>query len=244
MATGLFKARKDTANDRSGKGLELLELQVTILKYSAAAGRNLEDLNLEETDKAEQRRSVRSIDFFRGFMRSPEQVGSVIPSSRFMERRITSMAELSEARCVVELGPGTGGTTRAILEAMPPDGRLLTIELDPQFSALLEEIGDPRLISHIGSASDLGAILDQYGLPAPDAVISGIPFSTMPRDVAASIVSAIGEQLAPGGRFLAYQFRAHVARISEPVLGKPSLTEFELFNIPPMRFYLWRRAAT
>jgi len=198
---------------------------------------------LENTDKAEQRRSVKSIDFFRGFMRSPEQVGSVIPSSRFMERRITSMAELSGARCTVELGPGTGGTTRAILEAMPPDGRLLTIELDPQFSESLNEIGDPRLISHFGSATDLGNILAEYGLPAPDAVISGIPFSTMPRDVADTIVGAIGEHLAPGGRFLAYQFRGHVARISEPLLGKPSETEFELFNIPPMRFYLWRRGA-
>jgi phospholipid N-methyltransferase len=198
---------------------------------------------LEDTEKAERRRSVRSIDFFRGFMRSPEQVGSVIPSSRFMERRITDMAELASARCVVELGPGTGGTTRAILEAMPADGRLLTIELDPQFSALLDDIGDPRLVSHIGSAADLGLILQQYGLPAPDAVISGIPFSTMPRAVADTIIEAIGRELAPGGRFLAYQFRGHVARISEPVLGKPSETEFELFNIPPMRFYLWRRQA-
>jgi len=198
---------------------------------------------LDDTDKRDQRRSVRSIDFFRGFMRSPEQVGSVIPSSRFMERRITSMAELAEARCVVELGPGTGGTTRAILEAMPVDGRLLTIELDPQFSALLDDIGDPRLVSHIGSAADLGRILQQYGLPAPDAVISGIPFSTMPRQIADTIVEAIRDELAPGGRFLAYQFRGHVARISEPVLGKPNVTEFELFNIPPMRFYLWRREA-
>lgn len=198
---------------------------------------------MDDTEKAEQRRSVRSIDFFRGFIRSPEQVGSVIPSSRFMERRITSMAELSEAQCVVELGPGTGGTTRAILEAMPPEGRLLTIELDAQFSELLNDIGDPRLICHIGSAADLGDILIEYGLPAPDAVISGIPFSTMPRQVADTIIEEIGEQLAPGGRFLAYQFRGHVARISEPVLGKPSETEFELFNIPPMRFYLWRREA-
>jgi phospholipid N-methyltransferase len=160
-----------------------------------------------------------------------------------MERRITSMAELADARCVVELGPGTGGTTRAILEAMPVDGRLLTIELDPQFSALLDDIGDPRLVSHIGSAADLGQILKQHGLPAPDAVISGIPFSTMPRPVAETIVEAIRDELAPGGRFLAYQFRGHVARISEPVLGKPNATEFELFNIPPMRFYLWRREA-
>jgi len=198
---------------------------------------------LEDTEKQAQRRSVRSIDFFRGFMRSPEQVGSVIPSSRFMERRITNMADLAQAKCVVELGPGTGGTTRAILEAMPADGRLVTIELDPQFSALLEDIGDPRLISHIGSAADLGDILDQYGLPGPDAVISGIPFSTMPREIANTIIEAISNELAPGGRFLAYQFRGHVARISEQFLGEPSETEFEFWNIPPMRFYLWRRAA-
>lgn len=196
---------------------------------------------MEDTEKAERRRSVRSIDFFRGFIRSPEQVGSVIPSSRFMEKRITDMAELSAARCVVELGPGTGGTTRAILEAMPADGRLLTIELDPQFSALLEDIGDPRLVSHIGSAAELGEILEQHGLPAPDAVISGIPFSTMPRSIAETIVEAVGRELAPGGRFLAYQFRGHVADISEPFLGKPAETQFELLNIPPMRFYLWRR---
>lgn len=197
---------------------------------------------MEETKNRTNRRSVRSLDFFRGFIRSPEQVGSIIPSSRFMERRITSMADLAQARCVVELGPGTGGTTRAILEAMPADGRLLAIELDSQFSAILEEIGDPRLVVHIGSAADLGEILRTHGLPAPDAVISGIPFSTMPREIADSIVKAIGEQLAPGGRFLAYQFRGHVARISEAFFGQPADTEFELFNIPPMRFYLWRQS--
>ncbi len=197
---------------------------------------------MEETKNRTNRRSVRSLDFFRGFIRSPEQVGSVIPSSRFMERRITTMTDLDQARCVVELGPGTGGTTRAILEAMPADGRLLAIELDPQFSAILEEIGDPRLVVHIGSAADLGQILRAHGLPAPDAVISGIPFSTMPREIADSIVKAISEQLAPGGRFLAYQFRGHVARISEAFLGQPAETEFELFNIPPMRFYLWRQS--
>ncbi len=195
---------------------------------------------MEDTEKRDGKRSVRSVDFFRGFIRSPEQVGSVIPSSRFMERRITAMSELAEARCVVELGPGTGGTTKAILAAMPADGRLLTIELDPQFSAILEEIGDPRLISHIGSAADLGQILSAHGLPQAYAVISGIPFSTMPRPVAESIIEAVRDNLAPAGRFLAYQFRGHVARISEPLLGKPEQVELELLNVPPMRFYLWR----
>ncbi|TVQ33200.1 MAG: methyltransferase type 12 [Wenzhouxiangella sp.] len=197
-------------------------------------------MNLEDADKNNARRAVRGIDFFRGFLRSPEQVGSIIPSSRFLERRLIDMAGLAEARCVVELGPGTGGTTRAILEAMRPDARLLTIELDPQFSAILEEIGDPRLAPHTGSAADLQAILDQHGLPAPDVVVSGIPFSTMPNEVGTAIIEAIRDSLAPEGKFLAYQFRGHVRRLGEPILGQPEVA-LEVLNVPPMRFYRWRK---
>lgn len=194
---------------------------------------------MENIDKSRLRRSTRSVDFFRGFLRSPEQVGSIIPSSRFLERRIIKSSGLDRARMVVELGPGTGGTTRAILKAMPGTARLLTIELDPQFSSILESIGDPRLIAHTGSATDLPEILGQYHLDAPDVVISGIPFSTMPREAGSAIIQAIRDSLAPNGRFVAYQFRGAVGRLGRPILGDPEV-RLEVLNIPPMRFYTWR----
>lgn len=197
-------------------------------------------MSLEDTEKVNGRRTVRGMDFFRGFLRSPEQVGSIIPSSRFLERRLIEMAELKDVRIVVELGPGTGGTTRALLKAMPANARLLTIELDPAFSAILEEIGDPRLVPHTGSAADLASILAEYGLPEPDLVVSGIPFSTMPRAVGTAILEAVRDNLGPDGRFLAYQFRGHVRRLGEPILGQPEVV-LELLNVPPMRFYRWRR---
>lgn len=195
---------------------------------------------LEQTGRRDARRSVRGLDFFQGFLRSPEQVGSIIPSSRFLERRLVAAAGLAEARHVVELGPGTGGTTRAILAALRPDARLLCIELDATFVDLLREIDDPRLLVHHGSAADLAPILAQHGLPAPDAVISGIPFSTMPRPLATAIIGTIGDCLAPTGRFVAYQFRGHVGRLGSAILGRPE-TQMELLNIPPMRFYCWRK---
>lgn len=197
---------------------------------------------MEGNGKAASRHSTRSIDFFRGFLRSPEQVGSIIPSSRFLERRIINTSGVASAKTVVELGPGTGGTTRAILAAMPEDARLLTIELDPQFSSILESFGDSRLIPHTGSAGDLAEILAQHGLDAPDVVISGIPFSTMPREIALAIIAAIRDNLAPGGRFVAYQFRGAVGRLGAEVMGEPDV-EMEIFNIPPMRFYTWQREA-
>lgn len=194
---------------------------------------------MEETDKATSRRATRGIDFFRGFLRSPEQVGSIIPSSRFLERRIINVSGVESARTVVELGPGTGGTTAAILRAMPAEARLLTIELDPQFSSILESFGDPRLITHTGSAVDLAEILAGHGLGAPDVVISGIPFSTMPREIGLAIIAAIRDNLAPGGRFVAYQFRGAVGRLGKEVIGDPDV-ELEVLNIPPMRFYTWQ----
>lgn len=195
---------------------------------------------MESSGKTSYRRATRSMDFFRGFLRSPEQVGSIIPSSRFLERRIVNLAELDQVRTVVELGPGTGGTTCAMLEAMPADARLLTIELDPRFSGILEGLGDPRLIPHTGSAADLPGILQQHGLASPDVVVSGIPFSTMPREIGNAVLEAVRDSLAPGGRFIAYQFRGHVGRLGRPIFGDPEI-ELELLNVPPMRFYCWRR---
>ena len=55
------------------------------------------------------------IAFFQAFLRKPKEVGSIIPSSRFLMRRVVRQARVDRARLVVELGPGTGGSTRALL---------------------------------------------------------------------------------------------------------------------------------
>lgn len=196
---------------------------------------------LEKTQQRERARSRGNLDFFRGFLKDPKQVGSVIPSSRFMERKIIEYARLADARVVVELGPGTGGTTRALLDAMPPDARLLAIDVDPAFTEIVAAIEDPRLIAHTGSAADLAAILAQHGLEAADVVISGIPFSTMPREIGTAILAGVRDSLSADGAFVAYQFRAEVARLAFPLFGDPDKTEMVTLNIPPMRIWRWKR---
>jgi phospholipid N-methyltransferase len=182
----------------------------------------------------------RRILFFQGFLKRPGMVGSVIPSSRYLERRIVKEANLGAARLVVELGPGVGGTTRAILRAMPQDARLLSIEINPDFIPALRAIGDPRLLVHEGSATDLPAILARHGLGAPDVVLSGIPFSTMKPDLGRAIVRAIQTSLAPGGRFVAYQVRDRVEKLGREVFG-PAAVQLELRNVPPMRVYRFEK---
>lgn len=201
---------------------------------------NEESLN----SQSRSQRKTSPLAFLRGFFRDPQQVGSVIPSSRFLEQRIVEAADLERARLVVELGPGTGGTTRTFLGELGPDARLLTIEMSPHFHGLLNEIDDNRLINHMGSAEDLGEILRQHHLGHPDVVISGIPFSTMPAEVADRVVEAIRDNLSEDGRFIAYQFRGDVAQFTTPVMGPASSSDLELRNIPPMRVYRWHKGPT
>lgn len=180
-----------------------------------------------------------SLDFLRGFLRNPAQVGSVIPSSPQLEQRLVHCARVQEARTVVELGPGTGGTTRALLAAMAPGAVLLGIELDADFfGALQHSIADPRLILEHGSAERLGELVHAHGLVAPDVIVSGIPFSTMPAQVSRRIAECIARVLRPGGRFVAYQVRAHVADFVSPHLGRPE-KQWEMMNVPPMRVFTW-----
>jgi phosphatidylethanolamine/phosphatidyl-N-methylethanolamine N-methyltransferase len=176
--------------------------------------------------------------FFMAFIENPRQVGSVIPSSRRLLRRLVAAADVASAGTIVELGTGNGASTAAILQAAPAGAKVLAVEVNPRLHALIRDIDDPRLIAHLGDARFLKEILLEHGIGTPDAVISGIPFSTMRMAAASRLAGDIAEVLAPGGRFVAYQVSPRVATLVRPLLGEGRM-EMEAFNIPPMRVYRW-----
>jgi len=180
--------------------------------------------------------------FLRGFLRQPSLIGSVIPSSRFLERRVVEAAGITHSRTVVELGPGTGGTTRAILRALPRQAHLLAIEINPDFVNYLKTHPDPRLNVYLGSAEHIRGALATLDHTRPDAVVSGIPFSTMPAEVGRKILREIWDCLVPGGRFVAYQLMHRVAFLEPLLLGDPHV-QLEPLNVPPLRVYSWRKPA-
>lgn len=178
--------------------------------------------------------------FFQAFIRSPRVVASLLPSSPFLERRLVKTAELARAEVAVELGSGTGGTTRALLTALPPQARLIAIERTAEFAEALADIDDPRLTIVHGCASSIGRELKRQGLDGADAVVSGIPFSTLPAELAEDIIRQVFAALRPGGRFVAYQLSERVADYARPVFGEPHIAH-ELCNVPPLRVFSWRK---
>ncbi len=178
--------------------------------------------------------------FIQEFVKHPLEIGSVIPSSRYLERRILAAGKIATAKTVVELGPGTGGTTRALLSAMSADAKLLSIEINPHFHQLISKIKDDRLIPHFGSATRLLEIISRHHLNPPNCIVSGIPFSTLHQDDGELIIKAISQSLATNGWFVAYQVSSRVAALCRPHLGHET-TEIELRNIPPVRIYRWQK---
>src|SRR3954465_7508153 len=77
--------------------------------------------------------------FLRSFLATPSRVGAVLPTSAHTVRATLDLAPVVEARCVVELGAGTGPYTREILRRLPSDGRLMSFEVDPMLAG-----GAPR----------------------------------------------------------------------------------------------------
>lgn len=179
--------------------------------------------------------------FFRAFVKAPRVVAAAMPSSAALERRVVRTMQLAPDSVVVEFGTGTGGITRAVLEALGPEGRLLAIEWTKEFVDQVRLIDDPRLHAVHGCASSIGEQLQSRAWPAADVVVSGIPFSTMPPDLCRKIASELFAALKPGGRFVAYQFTDRVADYTIPHMGPPEI-QHEILNIPPMRVFSWQKA--
>lgn len=137
------------------------------------------------------------------FLRRPLMTGAVAASSRRLAYAMTEAIGLERARTVVELGPGTGVFTDAVLARLAPDARLVAVELNPVLAARLSATRrDTRLTVVQGSAADLAATVRE----PVDAVVSGLPWTVMPRERRGHVLDAVTEVLAPGGRFTTFAY--------------------------------------
>ena len=175
--------------------------------------------------------------FFKGFVKHPAMVGSVIPSSRALVDHVLAPVDWSRARVFVEYGPGVGTFTAPILDRLAPDAVLIAVELNPDFVRhLCDTIDDPRLTVVRGSAADIGRILADLGHERADYILSGLPFSTLPEGVGDRIAAETAAALRPDGAFLVYQLSARVSDFIAPHFPRIE-RGFEWRNVPPMRIF-------
>jgi len=154
---------------------------------------------------APARDGLRSLAFFWHFLRDPKATGAIAPSSRALAREMLRDAGLRNGSTVVELGPGTGSFTRAIVEAIGPAGRLIAIDTNEAFVRILRE-RYPRAEFICGDARGIDRALDDRRAGPIDAVISGLPFANFDLEAQRSVLRAVRASLGPGGSFATFQY--------------------------------------
>lgn len=179
--------------------------------------------------------------FVRGFVKHPVMVGSIVPSSAALMRRMLGPVDWENTKLFVEYGPGVGNFCRPILENLRGDAKLIAIDTNPDFiDYLRREIGDSRFIAVHGSAADVERIIAEHGFEKADYILSGLPFSTLPAGVGPEIAAATHRALRSGGAFLVYQFRAKARDYLVPHFTRIS-RDFEWVNVPPcFLFWAWK----
>ncbi len=162
--------------------------------------------------------------------------GTIMPSSKILVRRLLSSIDFSKTNFIVELGPGNGCVTHALLERMTADSILLCLELNSEFAAQLNTVEDPRLHVYNACASSIRDILDQLNIKEVDHVVSSLPLAIIEDAMVSNILSSINLNLRGGGTFLQYQYSLANYKDVKPFFREVKL-KFTLRNMPPAFVY-------
>jgi phospholipid N-methyltransferase len=136
----------------------------------------------------------------RAFLKKGTAIASFAPSSRFMARAMLRGIDFDTARCVVELGAGTGPITAELAPRLRPGTKYLAVELDPDLCGRLQA-RFPHLDVVQGDALQLEKYLAERGIGQVDHVLSGLPLPSFPADLRDSVLATSARVLSPAGSF-------------------------------------------
>src|SRR6202051_3974989 len=112
------------------------------------------------------------VRFIRSWIERPLSIGAVTPSGKNLARTMARYVDPNSSGPVVELGPGTGPVTEALVEAGVDPARLVLVEFNPAFCRLLQKrYPDATLVQ--GDAYSLRRLLETLLIQPASAVVSG-----------------------------------------------------------------------
>ena len=178
--------------------------------------------------------------FFRTWMTKPVLTGAVSPSGKALARAMAKEVASEGAWPVLELGPGTGPVTAALIEHGIAPERIVAVEFNPDFCSLL--VDRYRGLNVVeGDAYDLVSTLPP-GLTGPyAAVISSLPLLTRPLETRLALIDEALSRVRPGGGLIQFSYG-----FGPPVAAMPGRftvrrTALVLANLPPAQVWLYSR---
>lgn len=179
------------------------------------------------------------MQFIRSWIEKPLSTGAVMPSSKALARTMARYVDAEASGPVIELGPGTGPVTEALVEHGIDQSRLILVEFNPDFCRLLRA-RYPEATVVQGDAYRLRRIVEVYVREPAAAVVSGLPLLTKPLRTRLRLMADAMGLLAPGAPFVQFTY-AMVPPIPKALSGiRVVASELIWLNLPPARVWVYR----
>jgi phosphatidylethanolamine/phosphatidyl-N-methylethanolamine N-methyltransferase len=189
-----------------------------------------------------EKKSLRLDDemqFIRTWFEKPISTGAVMPSSRVLARAMARYVDPLSSGPVIELGPGTGPVTEALVRQGVDPARLILVEFDPDFCRLLRTRYPAATVVQ-GDAYRLRRVLETYVDVPAAAIVSGLPLVTKPLRTRLRLISDAMSLLAQGAPFVQFTY-AMLPPIPKELSGvRAEASELIWMNLPPARVWVYR----
>ena len=180
------------------------------------------------------------VHFIRSWLERPLDTGAVTPSGRMLARTMAHYVDPSRGGPVIELGPGTGPVTEALVEHGVDPARLILVEFNPRFCQLLRARFPAATVVQ-GDAYGLRRVLAQVLWQPAGAVVSGLPLFTKPLRTRLRLLREAFSVLRPGAPFVQFTY-AVVPPIPKALAGvSAEASERIWMNLPPARVWVYRK---
>jgi len=179
------------------------------------------------------------MQFIRSWFEKPLSTGAVMPSSKALARTMANYVDPQSSGPVIELGPGTGPVTEALVKRGIDPKRLVLVEFNPDFCRLLRKRYPAATVVQ-GDAYRLRRLLGTTMREPAAAVVSGLPLVTKPLRTRLRLISDAMALLAPGAPFIQFTYAMvpPIPKVLSGIRAEPSDTIW--MNLPPARVWVYR----
>jgi phosphatidylethanolamine/phosphatidyl-N-methylethanolamine N-methyltransferase len=201
-----------------------------MIHRGGARRRNCEPKSNQRLDEAAR--------FFRSWTEKPMQVGSVTPSSRVLSKAMADHVDLKSEGPVVEIGPGTGPITQALVERGIAEERLVLVEYSPEFCDLLRRrFPKARVVQ--GDAYALARTLDGKLPGKAAAMLCALPLIVKPEEQRLDLLAQAFAMMQPGAPFVQFTYS-----LISPIPTRNAFFTWKASpriwrNIPPARVWAY-----
>jgi len=180
--------------------------------------------------------------FLREWLANPQRTGSIAPSSPMLTSTMARWLPRDSESYVLELGPGTGAVTAALLKRGLREDRLIAIEHNPALASHLRK-RFPLALIITGDAWQMDELLREHipAIATVGAVISSLPLLNFPKEQADALAQKIRDVLEPRGRWVQYSYHITQSRCRGGDDFRLLASKIVWLNFPPARVHVFQK---